>query len=292
VISAKIIADSLNPVGCRLTTFILKYPRFIHSEIMTHRAFSRNAASSRAIPIAKMISNIREEPAMPYYWGMNQKGMQANQELDEATILKAESIWLESMESQIRYANQLLELGVHKQITNRLLEPYFHMVTLLSATEFGNFFNLRAHKDAMPEFQELAFQMLDCYENNVPKELAAGDWHLPFGDRYVNDISDVNSLIKISAARAARVSYLNFDGKIEYDKDYTLCDSLITNGHASPLEHPAMAIEDNKYYGNFRGFIQYRKTLANENKTIFNAEELRKGRKHYGRTKNCLAKVD
>lgn len=286
MINAKIICDSVNPVGCRLTTFVLKYNRFIHSELLTHRAFSRNSASSRAIPVSKIISKVREEPALPVYWGINQKGMQASDELSEADIIKAEAIWLESMESQIKYAEKLLALNVHKQIANRLLECYFHMETILTATDFSNFFNLRAHKDAQPEFQELAFCMLEAYEDSKPRELTVGQWHTPFADKYIDKGISVANLLKITTARCARVSYLNFEGDIVYEKDYKLHDDLMASGHWSPFEHAAQCTDTDKYYGNFKGFRQYRKTFVNENRSLFDAGSLRAGRKHYAKKNN------
>lgn len=292
MIKVEVVADSLNPVGVRLTTFLLTYHRFIHSELMTHRMFSRNAASSRAIPVSKIISNIRETPAVPVYWGKNEKGMQANDELDEADIILAEQIWLESMESQIKYAEKLLKLNVHKQIANRLLEPYFHITTLVTATDFYNFFNLRAHKDAQPEFQELAFQMLDVYIESKPKQLAAGEWHLPFADKYIPEGIPLQNLLKITSARAARTSYMNFNGNIEHDKDYELHDNLVNSGHMSPLEHPAQACNDANYRGNFRGYLQYRKLFPNENKSQFNPNKLKAERKHRGKKKNNMGALE
>lgn len=293
MIDVRIIADSLNPQGVRITSFILTYHRFIHCEFLTHRMFSRNAASSRAIPVNKIISNIRECPAVPLYWGKNQKGMQADDELNETDSVLAEQIWLESLESQIKYANRLLDLNVHKQIANRLLEPFCHITSLLTATEFGNFFNLRAHKDAQPEFQELAFQMLDAYTSpeQSPKQLKEGEWHLPFADKYIENGLDTNSLLKITTARAARLSYLTFEGDIAYQKDYELHDGLAKNGHWSPFEHAAQAKNDTKFYANFRGFEQYRKKFERENQVIFNSDVLKAGRKHVSQ-KNRMEKVD
>jgi thymidylate synthase ThyX len=291
MIEAKIICDSLNPVGCRLTTFVLKYPRFILAELNTHRVCSRSSASARAIPVIKIISSVREEPVIPIYWGKNQKGMKADEELPESLILEAERIWLESMESQIQYAEKLLDLGVHKQITNRLLEPYFYVRTLLSATDLGNFFNLRAHPDAQPEFQELAFQMLEEYEKSQPRQLEKGEWHTPFSDKFLKEDLNLGDKLKICTARAARVSYNNFFGEINYEDDFRLHDDLKKMPHASPFESCAVAMGDDKYYGNFCGFKQYRKFLANENMTKFNPDQLKAARRHYGRKNNSLEKV-
>lgn len=191
-IKATIIADSINPKGCRLTTYILEYPRFIHAEVMTHRVFSRNAASSRALPIEKMIQEVMENPAMPIWWGKNQSGMQAKEELDDVRPLivhddnsvstnrsLVKTKWLEARDSAIEYVKSMNALGLHKQITNRLLEPWFNIRVILSGTEFENFFALRAHPDAQPEIQELARKMLEEYNKSRPKKLAAGEWHIP-----------------------------------------------------------------------------------------------------------------
>ena len=154
MISARIVADSLNTdKSHRLTTFVLTYNRYIHSEIMTHRMFSRNAASSRAIPVKRMIKNIRDNPARPISWGQNQKGMQAEENICIENESIAIKIWDESCWNAIKSAERLINLGVHKQIANRLLEPFAHMTTIVTATEFNNFFHLRAHKDAQPEFR-------------------------------------------------------------------------------------------------------------------------------------------
>lgn len=276
MISAKIVADSICR-SHRLTSFLLVYPRFIHSELMTHRSLARNAASSRAIPVQKMIQRIWDEPAMPVSWGKNQKGMQAGEELGENDKNQAQAIWLKAMRNAIDSAETMLNLGVHKQIANRLLEPFAHMQTLASATEWANFFNLRCHKDAQPEFQALAYEMLRAYNNSTPRELRPEQWHLPFmdQDRFADLTEEQN--LKIATARAARTSYFNFDGTIAPEKDYELHDSLIASGHWSPFEHPAQAMGDERYEhtpwcGNYRGFIQYRKRFPQENRSILRPE--------------------
>lgn len=314
MIKAEIIADSISPKGHRLTTFILEYPRFIHSEIMTHRVFSKNAASSRAIPIEKMIQQVLDNPAMPVWWGKNQSGMQAKEELDdtEKTIVceipgtegyfankisareSAKKIWLESRDKAIEQVKQLHKLGLHKQVANRILEPWFNIRVILSGTDFGNFFALRAHPDAQPEFQQLAFQMLECYNASTPKQLNAGDWHIPFGDKidmeklFMLDEFDIahaefdpskedggseyhrllNDLkIKIAVARCARISYFNYEGKDDYQKDIATCNKLFGSvpRHLSPAEHVAMCVDQNIQIGNFFGWKQYRKFFDDEN---------------------------
>lgn len=274
MITARIIADSVNVAGNRLTTFVATYPRFIHSELMTHRMFSRNAASSRAIPVTRLIQMVESEPAMPVHWGKNQKGMQANEELDQELQEKAKTAWLNAVRSAVDHARYLNTLGVHKQIVNRILEPFAHMTTIVTATEFGNFFNLRADKDAQPEFQELAFKMLNEYITNKPVLKKPGEWHLPFCDQYLDSAIPLNKMLMIATARCARVSYLTFEGDIAPEKDYALHDQLKDSGHWSPFEHPACAMSASDVSGNFRGWQQYRKMFMNEHKQIFDAQEL------------------
>ena len=304
---AEIIADSVNPKGCRLTTYILEYPRFIHAELLTHRVFSKNAASSRAIPIEKMIEQVMENPAMPVWWGKNQSGMQAKEELDdtEKNILRpeyqfgyslvdqgkafittrqaAKEYWLRARDVAIGQVKELMKLGLHKQIANRILEPWFNIRVILSGTEFENFFALRAHPDAQPELQALAYLMLEEYNKSRPKLLQPGEWHIPFGDnidsdrvfeQYVKNIPfhkvHINSIsegkIKIAIARCARVSYFNYEGRDDYTADIKLCDRLFSSipRHLSPTEHVAQSTDDNKFIGNFRGWKQYRYEFADQ----------------------------
>jgi thymidylate synthase ThyX len=273
-IEAKILADNRNTSGNRITSFLLRYPRFIHADFMTHRLFSRNTSSSRARPVAQLIAEAELEPAMPIYWGKNQKGMQAERELDQEELIKAKGHWHNARSAAIREAKALNEIGMHKQYVNRLLEPFTHITVICTATHFGNFFNLRAHKDAMPEIQDLAYKMLTLYSSNEPKLLQPEEWHLPFADQYLNDGLELSSLLKIVTARAARVSYLNYEGNISHDKDYDLHDRLIEGGHWSPFEHAAMALSGPIPCGNFVGFKQYRKFFTQEHRIHFNAEQL------------------
>ena len=262
MIKAEIVCDSINDFGNRIISYILTYPRFIHSELMTHRMFSRNASSSRAIPVEKMVNALETEPAMPISWGKNKKGMQAVEELDSVHADLARRIWIESRDRAIVGAKGLLALGVHKQVANRLLEPFAHMTTLVTATEWGNFFNQRAHPDAQPEFQELAFQMLELYIYNEPVHRGCGKWHLPFADKYIEKGLFIDNLLKISTARAARVSYTNFEGDIDHEKDYKLHDDLVASNHWSPFEHAAYSSSSDNMFKNFRGWVPYRNTFT------------------------------
>lgn len=266
MIEANIICDSINPNDIRLTTWVLKYPRIIHAELLTHRVFSRSSASSRAITIEKMIQAVIDDPAIPVFWGKNQKGMQAIEELDEASRETAKLEWLAARDRAVESVRKLQSLNLHKQLSNRLLEPWSHITVLCTATEWENFFSLRSHPEAQPEFEKLASLMLERYNSNEPKYLGFGEWHIPFGDQYLDNVSQEDA-IKICTARAARVSYNNFLGSIDFKKDIDLHDKLLQSGHMSPFEHCAEAVDRTEGLGNFRGWLQYRKTIRDENRT-------------------------
>ena len=151
MIKAEIIEHSISPSGVEIITWVLEYPRFIHSEFMTHRGFSRNSASSRAIPIERMIQTIEENPAMPIHWGKNQAGMQAKEELQCGERIAAQEEWMHAMTSAVQHSRNLHELGVHKQIANRVTEPYQHMKVVMTTAESANWYWLRDHPDAQPE---------------------------------------------------------------------------------------------------------------------------------------------
>lgn len=285
MISAQIIRDSMNPVGVRLTTAIWVYPKYIHGEVMTHRALSKNASSSRAIPTAKMLGWVVNDPAMPSSWPKNQAGMQAKEELDVDTALECEAIINEMKFACVKGVEELNSKGLHKQNANRYLEPWLHMTTLVSGTDWINLFALRVHKDAQPEFQRLAHKMLVAYLQSVPETLRVGEWHLPFRE-YTEDDLDVQQMIKVCTGRCARVSYKNQEGEYSVSDDIKLHDRLIAQnpGHWTPTEHIAMARDDIGYQcrmtgtsSNFRGWTQYRKTFpARENITNLDlAEHLR-----------------
>lgn len=264
-IEAKIICDSVNKCGNRITTWVLKFPRFILAEFNTHRQLSRNSSSSRAIPIGTIIKNIEDDPAIPEFWGKNQKGMQASVELTEEEKEKAKKQWLYSRDLMIHKVRMLQDLDVHKQIANRLLEPWMHQTVLCTATEWQNFYALRADQPAQPEFRKLAYLMLDLYNESKPKLLKGGEWHIPFGDKYCDSLTHKEQL-KVCTARAARVSYNNFEGDIDFQKDFALHDNLLSSGHLSPFEHCAQAAEFPIRSGNFVGWEQYRKFFPNENR--------------------------
>lgn len=243
--AAKIIADSLSPARHRLTTFEVTLPRIVLAELNTHRDKSRNSASSRAIPVEKRISAIMSEPFVPTAFGKNQRGMQASENLTGDDDARARAVWLAARDDAARHAAALAEIGVHKQLANRLIEPFAWHTVILTATEWDNHFALRCSPNAQDEIRIPTEIMCDLWKQSVPTPLGHGEWHLPFiypEDRA--EVSDPAALVKISTARCARVSYLTHDGIRSHAHDLELYDKLFSNGHVSPLEHPARPMDN------------------------------------------------
>ena len=283
MIKATIIQDSY--FNNRITTFELEYPRFIHSELMTHRQLSRNAASSRAIPIEKMHQHIRDNTAMPIHWGKNQPGMQADEEILD--IRSAKMNWMVASDTAIHSARMLMMDGLHKQIANRVTEPFQTMKTVVTATEYANFFELRRHRDAQPEIRELAEQMWDAMAASIPLQLRLGEWHVPYVDRekqgydlqYLVDgcLVSAKQAREISASCCAQVSYRRND--TSQDKAEMIFQKLVSSqpAHLSPVEHQATPAPEgeyswdmgvthidrqgNRWSGNFKNWIQFRQLL-------------------------------
>lgn len=256
-IRASILADSISEAGVRLTTLELVYPLYIHAQVLTHRVFSRNTASARAIPVEKVIRLVEEsDRAEPIFWGRNCPGMSARGiELSEHEKIEARSIWLDAAKNAVASARALSKAGVHKQHANRLLAPFAHTTVILSGTEWGNFFRLRADgDDAQPEVQELARRIRAARELSIPRWVEPGNWHNPFP----------GASLEGAAGRCARVSYLTHDGRRDEKDDERLGRQLREDGHMSPFEHIAYALERPTWCGNFRGWVQYRKTLDGE----------------------------
>lgn len=265
--SAKILADHLAPCGKRIVTFEVTFPRIVLAEFNTHRMFSRNSASSRAIPVEKMLARIEADPFIPTYWGKNQKGMQADVELTPKEQDEARFAWLAAKGRAVDWAKTLLDLGVHKQITNRLLEPFLWHTVIVTATEYDNFFALRTHRDAQPEIREIAVMMERLYCEHEPTEVPEGFWHLPLVEDQAALMSDgftAEEIRQVSVGRCARVSYLTHDGKRDPRADIELCRRLRDSGHMSPFEHVARALPMPTTSGNFVGWEQYRKALPGE----------------------------
>lgn len=261
--SAKILADSLSPIGKRLTTMEVTFPRYMLPEFNTHRVFSRNSASSRAIPVAKQLEKIAEEPFVGEHWGSNQPGMQAGAELTGEARERAIAIWRKAGRLMVQAASELNEIGVHKQRTNRLLEPFMWHTVIVTATEWDNFFALRAHPDAQPEIRDAAVAMRDAIESSSPVELDFNEWHTPL--ILPEENYSLDDRIKISVGRCARVSYLTHEGKRDPSKDIELYERLVSGGHMSPLEHVARPMNTHDIQqGNFIGWRQHRADVMYE----------------------------
>lgn len=278
-IKASVIAASWNPfTNSTAWTFELEYPRFVHAEFMTHRMLSKNSASSRAIPVEKMLEQVRNNPAMPCYWGLNQSGMQSAEEPSE--IIKQGLIqqWKQAAISAAHSVESILSTAnLHKQTVNRLLEPFQIIKVVCTGTEWNNFFALRMHSDAQPEIHLLAQKMHEAMQGVKPKELAEGEWHLP----YVPEAFDgtEQDALALSTSLCAQVSYRKSDDSLE--KARMIWQRLIESKpvHASPTEHQLKCSsyynnsfwwpkgfthqdrEGNVWSGNIRGFIQHRQLL-------------------------------
>jgi thymidylate synthase ThyX len=300
---AKVLADSVSPAGQRLTTLEATFPRFILAEFNTHRVFSRNSASSRAIPVAKQLRRLLDDPYVPIEFGSNKPGMQAGPSLTGAARDAAEAEWLRARDDAVRHVlglitspenvagfenlHECLEsaqgslkeppaewLNVHKQVANRLLEPFMWHTVIVSSTTWENFFNLRCHPDAQPEIRLIATKMRDAVERSVPTRLEPDEWHLPLiGEAEREEASSPEELAKISIGRCARVSYLTHAGTRDLSADVALYDRLLESGHMSPMEHVARPmtpteLDRSEWSGNFQGWIAHRKSIPGESNPL------------------------
>lgn len=287
-ISVRVVAASTNAADDRINaiySYELEYPRFIHSELMTHRLFSRNAMSSRAVPIKKMIEQVRDNPAMPVHWGQNQPGMQAKSALSKWRQRAAERLWRIAARHAAHVATVLDRVGAHKQIVNRILEPFQRMKTVVTATEWNNFFWLRCHADAQPEILELAKLMQQAHQEVTPDLVHLGGWHLPYIDQrdgkyftWDGDEIGLETAKKVSSSCCAQVSYRLLNTTVEKAVDIYNRLAAAVPVHASPFEHIATPIDPTLglletdiathqdragilWSGNLRGWGQYRQVI-------------------------------
>lgn len=290
---AEVLADSISPDGVRLTTVVATFPRFILSEVNTHRTLSRNSASSRAIPTEKQIQRVLDDPFVPMTFNQRIKGMGVGDVLDPQYQTMARAEWLGARDSAVRHASFINDLNVDKSRVNRLLEPFLWHTAIISATEWSNFFALRDHPAAQPEFQEIARMMQVSIEESEPKQLNYGWWHLPLvSDLELRDLCAVRQNLlgdddrdivgfykKISASRCARVSFDKHTEGESFEATIQRADRLLTAvpPHLSPFEHVARPLEpedygtyyhgcspEEAYVGNFRGWVQMRKEIKDE----------------------------
>lgn len=268
-----------------------------------HNYESKCAENNLGVMTEKcMYWQIMVDPVIPIIWGKEQKGMQTGDALEGDEAYKAQLIWLSARNRMVEAAESLAKLGVHKSLCNRLTEPFMWITVLMTATEWNNFFRLRCHKDAEIHFQKIAGMVRDCINLSRPQVLVAGEWHTPYFTYDLDGLSLKKALIdgqlatacpddfmkfrrkrekeadevywkyakRISAGRAARISYLTQDGKRDFDEDIQLFQRLIERDddvlHASPLEHVCEASSRKDLVsGCMRGWKQFRKEFANEN---------------------------
>lgn len=287
-ITVNVILDSINPRGQRVTTLHLRYPRMVHSELMTHRVFSRNGRSSRAVPVTTLSKEDVYLPIMKY----NKSGMQPAEVLTKADQARAQKIWKDIAQFIQEKTEELNSIGagVHKQWTNRLLEPQGWIDTLVTSTEWNNFLHLRLDSDAQDEIRDLAQKIQTALQESTPNKLKDGEWHLPYIiDKDYEDVRSLQreiaktretrstqtdvflyrTLCKISAARCARISYKPFTGEGNIESELERYERLAGSSpvHASPLEHQCMSDSGRTaphFWGNLNGFVQFRKTISNE----------------------------
>jgi thymidylate synthase ThyX len=265
---AKIVADSINVQGDRITSILVTFPRIVMAEFLTHRMFSRNAASSRAIPFKKMVKDVMENPFIPIAWQKHHSGMQGSEYItDEKEVHRLRTKWQSAMIGAAEEAEKLNNLGVTKQLCNRLLEPFQYITVLVTATEWENFFKLRIHPDAEIHINHLAKLIKEARDSSTPKQLKAGEWHIPnFGmnrgllEKYLSDnyLDATKTEIKISTAHCARLSYMTLgaEPKIDYAADIRLHDMLLESEHFSPFEHCAKAMSDYEYFSYHNGLVE------------------------------------
>lgn len=271
--------------GIGIATLSIRMPRVILAQFNTHRVFSRSAQSSRAIPVKKLLRDVYQNPYIPEF-RENEKGMQSSVPITGIRKKLALFLWLSAKNIAVMTAYLMSKLNVTKEIANRVLEPFSYVTVVVTATEWQNFFKLRAHPDAQAEIDQIAVMVRNAIIDTPVKILSYGEWHLPFVNTYEKDIYPIEDLLKISTARCARVSYLNHDNSTPTkDEDLALYARLIERDpiHASPCEHQATPIptdwsslkmaglthlipEGNNiqpWSANFRGWIQHRQTLGN-----------------------------
>lgn len=247
-----------------IVTIHARYPRIIHGEVMTHRVFERNGRSSRAVPVMRMIKEVWHDPFIPKYLGANKKGMQAGEELNGFKRWLTRTTWRISAKLSCVAAFLMLKAGLHKQIANRVLEPYSYIDTLITSTEWENFRELRVHEDAEPHFRDLAVMIMtlvDDPKSYVP--IKEREWHLPYVTEEEKLKFTKEECLKLSTARCARISYAPFNGDGTITSEIERYKLLVESKpiHASPAGHQAQLKRSNKNGNLAKGWTQHRKLL-------------------------------
>lgn len=279
MIKVKIVADSICAWSRkRIATFEIEYPRFILAEVNTHKMLSKNSSSSRAIPISSVIEMIKESPAMPIHWGKNQSGMQSDGEISREDIEAVRNLWRNAAEAACDYAEALQLYSLHKEVVNRILEPFQIMKTVITGTEWANMFYLRNHPDAQPEFQMLAAMMEKALEDSTPVILEYDEWHMPYygegfwkaSDYAVNrrtghglEVVDrkhgghtLREALMISSSCSAQVSFRKSDDTLEKaERVFGMLNigSKEDPAHGSPTEHQGTPIKSSMTHLNNLG---------------------------------------
>lgn len=281
LISAEIVADTVCPVGNRITTMSVRIPMTRWAEVLTHRAFSRSAKSTRAVPFRLMLEQVRNDPATPNHWGAEQKGMQAGAALGDTVSGEAEDTWLWAAKDAAGHAQGLHELGLHKSTCTELLWPFLYTEAVITATEWLNFFALRCSPEAHSYVHELAWKMFDALQASSPTQRT---WHLPFvsdqeqeqhGIACHGEYDALPWLMYASAMRCARVSYGHVDGRPStvVEDSVAAHSKLALHGHLSPFEHAAMATGVGRHWhANFRGWKSARQEYLLEGAPIWDSE--------------------
>lgn len=262
MIDCKILKASVSDAGIILSTLELSLPKFLLAQLNTHRVFSRNAASSRAMNSGKLLN---AEPFIPKAFPKECPGMAGKEDLGQGP----KELHLEAFEQAKGVVRKMIAAGVHKEYTNRYLEPFMMVRVIVSSTDWNNFLALRDSPHAQPEMQELAQAMRRklevIYDRScgVTQVVLRNDWHLPLTEDIV-ELRKVYTEVEIrmiSAGRCARVSYLNHGARLP-QQDLALAERLLGDGHLSPFEHQATPLKGR--HANFRGWKQQRLTIANE----------------------------
>ena len=262
--TAKVIEDSVWG-GVRITTLQIRFPRFILAELNTHGRLAKSTRSTRAVPTKKLLREVWLTPFVPRVWPSMKAGMQGGPPLQGARRLAAWALWLLASKLACVIAWALVAVGVHKQHAGRVLEPFMWCDSVISATEWENFFNLRISPLAQPEFDDLA--KIIRFEMAVSSPVSRNH-HLPYiTDAERASVGELAALLEASARRCAQVSYAPHDGsKADFAKDRAKAFELLTNGHMSPFEHPALAGDKTGYMPNkFRApWTHHRKHILGE----------------------------
>lgn len=264
--AANVLADSVGPHRVRLTTLEVTFPRLYLDEFNTHRRFSRNSESLRAIPPEIQIQRVMESPYIPEF-RERVKGMGGGAPLKGMARTRVTSEWLAARDDAVSHARNLL--NVAKDDANRVLTPFVWHTAIVSSTEWDNFLNLRCHEAAALPMQRIGKLMQEAMWASEPARLEYGDWHLPLVADMELDLANLRNIdgAKVSAGRCARSSYSNHLKPETPNESIVRWDGLAEAAHWSPSEHPALCVptDADLDFGNYdAGWHQLRKHYDGE----------------------------